>query len=93
MSLCRHCVAVLLEYIDWEECQQQGQKASCGRGRTQGAAVFTVYDYAGAYQGTSGKREDIVIHYNPWWNLAVQNQATDRAHRIGQKRAAGAFEK
>ena len=27
---------------------------------------------------------DIVIHYDPWWNLAVQNQATDRAHRIGQ---------
>jgi SNF2 family DNA or RNA helicase len=29
---------------------------------------------------------DIVIHYDPWWNLAVQNQATDRAHRIGQKK-------
>ena len=28
---------------------------------------------------------DIVIHYDPWWNLAVQNQATDRAHRIGQQ--------
>jgi SNF2 family DNA or RNA helicase len=28
---------------------------------------------------------DIVIHYDPWWNLAVQNQATDRAHRIGQE--------
>ena len=27
---------------------------------------------------------DTVIHYDPWWNLAVQNQATDRAHRIGQ---------
>ena len=27
---------------------------------------------------------DVVIHYDPWWNLAVQNQATDRAHRIGQ---------
>ena len=27
---------------------------------------------------------DIVIHYDPWWNLAVQNQATDRAHRMGQ---------
>ena len=26
-----------------------------------------------------------VIHYDPWWNVAVQNQATDRAHRIGQK--------
>ena len=29
---------------------------------------------------------DMVIHYDPWWNLAVQNQATDRAHRIGQTR-------
>ena len=27
---------------------------------------------------------DIVIHYDPWWNTAVENQATDRAHRIGQ---------
>ena len=28
---------------------------------------------------------DIVIHYDPWWNVAVTNQATDRSHRIGQK--------
>ncbi len=28
---------------------------------------------------------DLVIHFDPWWNLAAQNQATDRAHRIGQK--------
>jgi superfamily II DNA or RNA helicase len=27
---------------------------------------------------------DIVIHYDPWWNVSAQNQATDRAHRIGQ---------
>ena len=27
---------------------------------------------------------DIVIHYDPWWNTAAQDQATDRAHRIGQ---------
>ncbi len=27
---------------------------------------------------------DTVIHYDPWWNMAAQNQATDRAHRIGQ---------
>jgi SNF2 family DNA or RNA helicase len=25
-----------------------------------------------------------VIHFDPWWNPAVENQATDRAHRIGQ---------
>lgn len=28
---------------------------------------------------------DIVIHYDPWWNIAVEDQASDRAHRIGQK--------
>ena len=27
---------------------------------------------------------DMVIHYDPWWNVAVENQATDRTHRIGQ---------
>ena len=27
---------------------------------------------------------DTVIHYDPWWNPAVEHQATDRAHRIGQ---------
>ena len=26
-----------------------------------------------------------MIHFDPWWNVAVQNQATDRAHRIGQE--------
>ena len=28
---------------------------------------------------------DIVIHFDPWWNQAAQDQATDRAHRIGQQ--------
>ena len=27
---------------------------------------------------------DTVIHYDPWWNPAVEDQASDRAHRIGQ---------
>ncbi|MBU3180917.1 DEAD/DEAH box helicase [Clostridium psychrophilum] len=29
---------------------------------------------------------DMVIHFDPWWNPAVEDQATDRAHRIGQKK-------
>jgi len=29
---------------------------------------------------------DVVIHYDPWWNVSAQNQATDRAYRIGQTR-------
>jgi len=34
---------------------------------------------------------DTVIHYDPWWNPAVERQATDRAHRIGQKNAVFVF--
>ena len=26
-----------------------------------------------------------MIHFDPWWNMSAQNQATDRAHRIGQQ--------
>lgn len=29
---------------------------------------------------------DMVIHFDPWWNISAENQATDRTHRIGQKR-------
>jgi len=29
---------------------------------------------------------DTVVHYDPWWNPAAEAQATDRAHRIGQKK-------
>ena len=35
--------------------------------------------------GLTLTRADTVIHYDPWWNSAAQAQATDRAHRIGQK--------
>ena len=34
---------------------------------------------------------DIVIHYDPWWNAAAQNQATDRTHRIGQTKIVTVF--
>ena len=34
---------------------------------------------------------DVVIHFDPWWNAAAENQATDRAHRIGQKSKVSVF--
>lgn len=47
--------------------------------------VFLVSLKAGG-TGLNLTGADVVIHYDPWWNAAAQNQATDRAHRIGQKR-------
>lgn len=46
--------------------------------------VFCISLKAGG-TGLNLTEADIVIHYDPWWNLAVQNQATDRVYRMGQK--------
>jgi SNF2 family DNA or RNA helicase len=34
---------------------------------------------------------DTVIHFDPWWNPAVEDQATDRAHRIGQSKVVTSY--
>ena len=34
---------------------------------------------------------DVVIHYDPWWNVSAENQATDRAYRIGQKNSVQVY--
>jgi len=34
---------------------------------------------------------DVVIHYDPWWNPSVMDQAADRAHRYGQEKAVQVF--
>ncbi len=57
------------------------------KGDTQ---VFCISLKAGG-TGLNLTSADIVIHYDPWWNLAVQNQATDRAHRIGQENVVNVY--
>ena len=47
------------------------------------APLFLISLKAGG-TGLNLTAADTVIHYDPWWNPAVENQATDRAHRIGQ---------
>ena len=47
--------------------------------------VFLISLRAGG-TGLNLTAADTVIHYDPWWNIAAQNQATDRAHRIGQEK-------
>ena len=50
-----------------------------------GAKVFLISLKAGG-TGLTLTSADVVIHYDPWWNPAIQAQATDRAYRIGQKK-------
>lgn len=46
--------------------------------------IFLISLKAGG-TGLNLTRADTVIHYDPWWNPAVEDQATDRSHRIGQE--------
>lgn len=52
--------------------------------------VFLVSLKAGG-SGLNLTGADTVIHYDMWWNPAVENQATDRVHRIGQKNAVSSY--
>jgi len=61
--------------------------------RFQGNAaipVFLISLKAGGV-GLNLTGADTVIHFDPWWNPAVEDQATDRAHRIGQTRAVTSY--
>lgn len=52
--------------------------------------VFLISLKAGG-TGLNLTAASIVIHFDPWWNMAAQNQATDRAHRIGQKQVVTVY--
>ena len=58
---------------------------------TNDVPVFCISLKAGG-TGLNLTAADIVIHYDPWWNVAAQNQATDRAHRIGQENTVTVYE-
>ena len=49
------------------------------------AKIFLISLKAGG-TGLNLTGADVVIHFDPWWNPAVEEQATDRAHRIGQEK-------
>ncbi len=54
------------------------------------ADVFLISLKAGG-TGLNLTGASLVIHYDPWWNMAAQEQATDRAHRIGQTRSVQVY--
>ncbi len=57
---------------------------------SQGPGLFLISLKAGGY-GLTLTAADTVVHYDPWWNPAVEAQATDRAHRIGQLRPVSSY--
>jgi SNF2 family DNA or RNA helicase len=52
--------------------------------------VFLISLKAGGV-GLNLAAADTVFHFDPWWNPAVEDQATDRAHRIGQERVVTSY--
>jgi SNF2 family DNA or RNA helicase len=72
--------------IPWVKLTGQSQKRDALIERfTSGEVPLFLISLKAGGVGLNLPQADTVIHYDPWWNPAVENQATDRAHRIGQK--------
>jgi len=74
---------VAYEYLDGSTKDRQAKVNNFQR--EDGPPIFLISLKAGG-AGLNLTAADTVIHFDPWWNPAVEDQATDRAHRIGQTR-------
>jgi SNF2 family DNA or RNA helicase len=72
------------EYLDGSTPRHK-RKESVDAFQTGNTPLFLISLKAGGF-GLNLTAADYVIHLDPWWNPAVEAQATDRAHRIGQER-------
>ncbi|HII4322068.1 TPA: DEAD/DEAH box helicase [Enterobacter cloacae] len=63
--------------------ETQDRQTPVARFQNKDVPLFLISLKAGGV-GLNLTAADTVIHYDPWWNPATENQATDRAHRIGQ---------
>jgi superfamily II DNA or RNA helicase len=91
LSLLRH----ELNSLDAQYCYLDGstkdRAAVVDRFQNQSdIPVFLISLKAGGV-GLNLAAADTVFHFDPWWNPAVEDQATDRAHRIGQMRAVTSY--
>lgn len=69
---------------------KQRQKILKDFNETEGGAVLVMTLKTGGV-GLNLTKASYVFHLEPWWNPSVENQATDRAHRLGQKKAVQVF--
>src|SRR5690242_2657412 len=79
---------VAYEYLDGATKDRQGRVENFQR--EDGPPVFLISLKAGG-SGLNLTAADTVIHFDPWWNPAVEDQATDRAHRIGQTKVVTTY--
>ncbi len=71
--------------LSWVKLTGQSQKRDALIEQfTSGQVPLFLISLKAGGVGLNLPQADTVIHYDPWWNPAVENQATDRAHRIGQ---------
>ena len=91
-------LTILRDYLDKSRvryCYLDGQTRDRGGvvdlfQTDPGIPVFLISLKAGGV-GLNLTAADTVIHFDPWWNPAVEAQATDRAHRIGQDRVVTSY--
>ncbi len=79
---------VAYEYLDGSTKDRMGKVENFQR--EDGPPVFLISLKAGG-AGLNLTAADTVIHFDPWWNPAVEDQATDRAHRIGQMKVVTTY--
>lgn len=93
VQLLQGVVPMLLEN-KWDYCYLDGSTRKraevVARFQEGTAPVFLISLKAGGV-GLNLTAADTVIHLDPWWNPAVEAQATDRAHRIGQKNVVTSY--
>jgi superfamily II DNA or RNA helicase len=91
LSLVRRALdedSVAYEYLDGSTKDRLARVENFQR--EDGPPVFLISLKAGG-SGLNLTAADTVIHFDPWWNPAVEDQATDRAHRIGQTRVVTTY--
>ena len=87
---CNHFQRREFEARKWKYCYLDGatkhrMKEVATFNKNREIPAFLISLKAGGV-GLNLTGADMVIHFDPWWNPAVEDQATDRAYRIGQKR-------
>jgi SNF2 family DNA or RNA helicase len=89
-----HLMRERLQAAETDFCYLDGstkhRQAEVDRFQQGDVPVFLISLKAGGV-GLNLTAADTVIHFDPWWNPAVEAQATDRAHRIGQKSVVTAY--